>query len=50
MQHQKWLTVGWRSLVGGGSDIVTTIFANTGGQCSDYGLILLHSPWIIQDA
>jgi len=33
----------------GGSGIVTNIIGNTGGHNFDYGLLLLHSPWIMQD-
>jgi len=45
----------WRSvdapltLILGGSHIVTKNIANNGGQYFDYGLMLLHWPWIMQD-
>jgi len=38
------------TLILGGSGIVTNNIANKGGQYFDYGLLPLHSPWIIQDA
>jgi len=50
MQDQKSLMLHWRSFLGGGSDIVTSIFANKGSQCWDYGLTVLHSPSIIENA
>jgi len=34
----------------GGSGIITNNVANKGGQYFDYGLLPLHSPWIMQDA
>jgi len=37
------------TLILGGSDVVTKNFPNNGGQCFDYGLMLLLSPWIMQD-
>jgi len=36
-------------LILGGSGIVTNNIANTGGQYFDYGLLPLHSPWIMHD-
>jgi len=50
MQDQKSLTLRWCLFLGGSSDVVTSIFAYKGGQYCDYGCMLLHSPWIIQDA
>ena len=44
MQDQKLFTLCWRSVLGGGSDIVIGLCAHTGGQLCDYGLILLRSP------
>ena len=40
----------WRSLLGGGSDMVVGIFAHKGGQYCYYGLMLSRSLVIIQDA
>jgi len=37
------------TLILGGSDIVTHNIANEGNKCFDYALILLHSPWSMQD-
>jgi hypothetical protein len=50
MQLQKLLMLLWRSFLGGGSDIITNIFAHTGGSFCHCGLMMLHSPLIIEDA
>jgi len=50
MQDQKLLTLHWRSFLGGGSNIVTTIFTHKGSQHIDYSVISLHSGLIIKDA
>jgi len=50
MQDQESLTLRWRSFLWGGSDIVAGLCAHKGGQYWDYGLILSHSPVIIEDA
>ena len=47
---QKLLTLGGHSIVGGGCDMVSSIFAHTGSQSVDYGLTLFSSPEIVQDA
>jgi len=49
MQDQKLLMLSWRSFVEGGSDIVTSIFTHKGRQYFDYGLMPLHSTFIIQE-
>ena len=49
MQHEKLLTLCWRSLVGGGNDIVTSNFAHTGSQYIDYGLMSMHSTLSVHD-
>ena len=33
-----------------GSDIITNNIVTKGGQYFDYGLMLMHSRWIMQDA
>jgi len=38
----------WHILLGGGSSIVTSIFAYQGCQYFDYGLMEMHSHWIMQ--
>jgi len=38
------------TLIIDGSGIVTKNSANDSGQYFDYGLLPLHSPWIMQDA
>jgi len=50
MQAQISLTLRWWSFLGDSSDIVTSILSNKGGQYYDYGCMLWHSTWIIQDA
>jgi len=50
MQDQKSVTLHGRSVFGGGSNIVTSIFGHKGGQYFDYWLMLVHSPLNIQDA
>ena len=50
MHDQKSLTLRWRVFLGGSRDIITDTFAYKGGQYYDYGSMLLHSPWTIQDA
>lgn len=50
MKLQKLLMLLWRSFLGGGSDIITNIFAHTGGSFCHCGLMMLHSPLIIEDA
>jgi len=50
MQDQKLLTVRWHWFLGGGSNMVVVPFAYKGGQYCRYGLMLLRSPVIIQDA
>jgi hypothetical protein len=50
MEDQKSLTLHWRSLLGGGSNIVAGNCAHTGGQYTDYGVMLSHRRVIIQDA
>jgi len=37
------------TIILGGSGIVTCNIANHGSQYFDYGSLLLHSPWIMQD-
>jgi len=49
MHDQKLLMLRWLTFLGGSSDIVTSIFADNGGQYYDYGSMPLHSAWIIQD-
>ena len=39
-----------RLFLGGGSDIVTNIFASKGSQNNDYGVIQLNRPLIVKDA
>jgi len=36
--------------LGGGSSIVTSIFAHAGCHYFDYGLMPMRSHWIMQDA
>jgi len=50
MQDQKLLTRCWRSFLGGGSDMVTSIFAHADSRWVHYGLTLFHSPQIVQNA
>jgi len=50
MQDQKSFMLHWRSVLGGSSDIMSSIFAHQGLQYYEYGWMLLHSPVIIQDA
>jgi len=50
MQDQTSLMLEWCSILGGGSDIISSIFAHKGGQYYDYGLKPLHSAVIIHDA
>jgi len=50
MQDHQLLTVDWRWFLEGGTNIINSIFANKGGQCSDCSLTVLYSPQIIQDA
>jgi hypothetical protein len=50
IQAQKSLTLRWCLLLGGSSDIATTIFAQKGGQHYDYGYLPLLSHWIVYDA
>jgi len=50
MQDQKSLTLGWRSFLGGGSDITTSILAHKGGRYIDYGLMPMHSALSVHDA
>jgi len=39
----------WCSFLGGGCDIVTSIFAHKGGQYIDYGLKPMHSGLSVHD-
>jgi len=48
-QDQKLLTLWWHSVLGDGSNILNTIFANKGGQHIHYSLMLLQMSLIIQD-
>jgi len=50
MQDQILLMLHWHSFSGGGSNIVAVLCAYQDGQYCDYGVILLCSPVIIQDA
>jgi len=50
MQDQKSLTLHWHSLLGGGGNIVTSMFAHRGGQYIDYGLKPKRSTLSIHDA
>jgi len=45
----KLLMLHRRSVLGHSSDGVATIFALQGGRYFDYGLMSLHSPWILPD-
>jgi len=47
---QKLLPLRWHLFVGGGSRIVTGIFAHKGGLYVEYGCMSMHSPWILQVA
>jgi len=44
------LTVSGWWLLGDCHDVVASMFAYSGGQSTDHGLISLYSPWIIHDA
>ena len=50
MEAQKLLMLRWRAYLRGSSDIVTSIFAYKGSQYDDYGSMMVHSPWFIQNA
>jgi hypothetical protein len=50
MQNQKWLTLHWHSFLEGDNDIVAGHCAHKCSRYFDYGLTLLHSPGIVQDA
>jgi len=50
MQDQKLLTLCWRSFLRGGSHIVTSVSAHTGGRYIDYGLVSMHSALSVPDA
>jgi len=50
LQDQKSRTFHWHRLLGDSHNVVANIFALQGSQYFDCGLMLLHSPWIIQDA
>jgi len=50
MQDKKSLTLCWHSLWGGSSDIVTARFACKCSGFIEYGLIVLHSVYIIKEA
>jgi len=50
MQDQASLQHRWRSFLGGGSDIITSIFASQGGRHIDYGLMPMHFGLSIPDA
>jgi len=50
MRDQKLLTLRWRSLLGGGSNMVMGICAHKGGQHCHYGLMLSRSLVSIQVA
>jgi hypothetical protein len=50
IQYEKSLLLCWRSFLGGGSDIITGIFAYKGSKWCDYGSRSLQSTWIIQHA
>ena len=50
MQDQKSLTLRWRWFLEGIRDILPSIFVYKGSQYYDYGITLLHSHLIIQDA
>jgi len=47
---QKLLPLRWRSVLGGSSGIVISIFAHKGGQYFEHGLMSMHSHWIMQVA
>jgi len=49
MQDQKLLSLRWRSFLGGGNDIVNSIFAHKGGRYIDYGLMSMHSTLSVHD-
>jgi hypothetical protein len=50
MQGQQSLMFrSWR-LLGHGSDIFTSVFAEKGGCKFDYKLLAAHSRWIVRDA
>jgi len=49
MQNQQSLTLRWRLVLDGSSDIVAVPGAYDCSQYSDYGLTLSHSPGIIHD-
>jgi len=46
----KLLLLLWHLFLGGGSGNFTSILAHHGGKYFDYGLILMHSPWIMHVA
>jgi len=48
--RSKSLTLGWHSFLGGGSDMVIGSFAYKGGKFCQYGLMLMRSLVIMQDA
>jgi len=50
MQDQKLLMLRWRSLLGGGDDIVNSNFALKGSRYIDYGLMSIHSALSVHDA
>jgi len=50
MQDKESLTLQWRKLLGGGSDIVPGSVTHRGGRYFDYGLRRLHRPSGIQHA
>jgi len=49
MYEQKSLTLCWHLLLNDSNHFLAIIFAHTGGQYIEFGLMLLNSPWIIQD-
>jgi len=49
MHCQRSLTLCWHSIIGG-SDIVSRIFANKGGQWIDYESTPMHSVLGVNDA
>ena len=50
MQDQNELMLSWHSFLGGGSDIVTGLCAQKGGQYSHYDLMPLDIPVSILDS
>jgi len=50
MHDQKLWMLRWRLFLGGGSDMLIGFRAHKGSQYCHYGLMLLRSSVIIQDA